>query len=212
MSKRTRSLHALALAAALLFAGLPGTATADGYAGLDKKKKDDFGRAGGYLALGAGGAASMFTGTFDPVNDALGQAILIGLRGGARMNRFFALDVSLDYSIRGFEGSLSDGTFGELKSVTGFGNLKFYPFGGRVQPFGLGGVGFVWGAANLFDSGGTLVYTAEDVGFAWRAGGGLDFYLTRNLALSGEVAYVVPTNTFDGFNYLSYTGHLVFRF
>ena len=48
--------------------------------------------------------------------------------------------------------------------------------------------------------------------FAGRVGGGLDFYLTRNIALSAEVAYVIPTGRLADLNYLTFGGQLMFRF
>jgi len=211
---RCKLLPALLLVASLATLGTTASAE-DGYVGGGAKKKDDFARPGGYLSLGVGGANSTFTGDFDVFNDFLSQALIIGLRGGQRLNRFFAFDVSLDYSAIGFETTLSNGASAEMKSVTGFGNLKLYPIGGRIQPYAMGGVGFVWGALNCYDQFGNSAYCGvpdEDIVFAGRAGGGLDIYLTPSFAISGEVAYVMPTDTFKDLNYLSYMGHLVFRF
>ncbi len=216
MLNRPLHVRACALLTSLLLVTAAGTVAADDYLGGGAaKKKDDFARPGGYLSLAFGGAAPLYTGDFEAARDFSSQALIIGIRGGSRLNRFLAFDVSLDYSLRGFETDFTDGSRTELKSVTGFGNLKLYPFGGRIQPYAMGGVGFVWGAANCYDNTGALVpcsFVEEDIVFAGRAGGGLDLYLTRNIALSGEVAYVIPADTFDDFNYLSYTGHLLFRF
>ncbi len=206
-----RRLPILLLVAGLALAGGPAWAQ-DDYLGGSSKKKDDFARPGGYLSLGVGGANSMFTGDLSDANDFLSQALIIGLRGGRRINRVLAFDVSLDYSVIGFETDFTNGDTSEIKSVTGFGNLKLYPIGGRIQPYAMGGVGFVWGVADVYNSGGFLIYTEEDIVFAGRAGGGLDIYLTPTIALSAEVAYVIPTSTFSDLNYLSYTGHLLFRF
>jgi len=179
--------------------------------------KDDFGRAGGYLSLGAAGANAMFTDPYDTLSDDLSQAIVIGLRAGARANRFLAVDLSLDYSVRGFEyddpGSAASI---EARSLAGFGNLKLYPLGGRIQPFVLGGIGFVLGALDCVDPGGNSVscfpLSDQDIEFAGRAGGGLDVYLTRNFALTGEITYVIPTGDFKELNYLQYGGFVTVRF
>ena len=96
-------------------------------------------------------------------------------------------------------------------SVTGFANGKLYPFGGRIQPYALGGAGFLWGVLNCSGGSGTIICD-EDIVFAGRAGGGLDVYITPSIALSGEVAYVIPTGYFSDLDFLSYTGHVVFRF
>lgn len=215
-SRRTDATTFLITLVATLVVGLvPAAALAqDGYAEQSASNKDDFSRPGGYLSLGVGGANAMFTGGFDPFNDLLSQALIIGIRGGQRINRYLAFDASLDYSVIGFEAEyVSNGvTSEEVKSVTGFGNLKLYPIGGRIQPYAMGGVGFVWGAFNAYDTNGSLTGTLEEIVFAGRAGGGLDVYLTRTIALSGEVAYVIPTGDLSDLNYLQYTGHILFRF
>jgi len=207
---------AVAMILALGVLAHSGAALADDYMdGGTQKKSDDFARPGGYISLGFGGGAPMYVSDAESLKDFTNQALIISLRGGQRVNRVLAIDMSLDYSIRGFETNFTDNSRIELKSLTGFGNLKLYPIGGRIQPYAMGGVGFVYAVANCYDSSGSLVlcpFVESDIVFAGRAGGGVDFYITPNIALSGEVAYVIPTDTFKDLNYLSYTGHLLFRF
>ena len=202
---------------ALLVLGAVGAAHAE-YDTLTPSKKSDFGRPGGYLSVGAAGATQMFTGAYDFGSLDVSQAIIIGIRGGGRLNRVVAIDFSLDYSVRGFEVEIPGVTTAEARSLTGFGNLKLYPLAGRVQPYVLGGAGFLLGALDCTTSSGATVscsgsgfYDQEFV-FAGRAGGGLDIYLTRILALSAEVAYVIPTGSLSDLNYLQYGGYVTFRF
>lgn len=175
------------------------------------KKADDFARPGGYLSLVVGGASQMFKGDYEGIS-ALdpSMAVILGLRGGRRINKLLAFDVSADWSVKGFEVSSGADTL-EARSVTGFGNLKIYPFGGRIQPYAMGGVGFLWGVLNC-SGGGFTSQCDEGIEFAGRAGGGLDVYLTPNIALGAEVAYVIPTGYFKDLDYLQYTGNLIFRF
>ncbi len=204
-------------AASLLALGialLAHPAAADDYLGSagGGQKKNDFARPGGYLSLGVGGAHSMFRGQFEGANDFVSEALILGLRAGARFNKYLAFDASIDWSAKGFETNFTDGSRTELVSVTGFGNLKLYPFGGRIQPYAMGGVGLVWGGIDSYAPNGAFVGSIKEIAFAGRAGGGLDFYLTPHIALSGEVAYIIPTSVLADLDYLTYMGHVVFRF
>jgi hypothetical protein len=58
----------------------------------------------------------------------------------------------------------------------------------------------------------TLGLSSSDMVFAGRVGGGLDFYLTRNIALSGEIAYVMPTGALGDLRYVSFGGQVLVRF
>lgn len=214
---RNRSLLGAAVLVAVLVLGLSAAAAAQYMP--EQPAQDDFGRPGGYLSLGAGGANAMFTDPYGALSDELSQAILIGLRAGARANRFVALDLSFDYSVRGFEYEFAGSAASfEARSLTGFGNLKLYPLSGRIQPFVMGGVGFLLGALDCVDTGGnavsctTIGLSDQDIAFAGRAGGGLDLYLTRNFALTGEIAYVIPAGVFSELNYLQYGGYVTVRF
>lgn len=211
---RTRALvHLIVVLAVALAAPAFAEETGDYMEGGGANKSaDDFARKGGYLSLVAGGATQMFTGASEvPSNVDVSQAIIIGIRAGQRVNRYVALDASFDWSVKGFEVDES-GVYLEAKSVTGFANLKLYPFGGRIQPYAFGGAGFLWGVLNCGGTASSLFLCDEDVVFAGRAGGGLDVYLSRHVALAGEVAYVIPTGYFSDLNFLQYTGAVVFRF
>ena len=54
--------------------------------------------------------------------------------------------------------------------------------------------------------------SSEEVVFGGRVGGGLDFYLTKNIAITGEVAYVIPTDTLSNLEFLTYGAQLMLRF
>ena len=49
-------------------------------------------------------------------------------------------------------------------------------------------------------------------GFAARFGGGIDFYVTRNIMVTAEVAYVLPTGQLDDLDQLQIGGALQYRF
>lgn len=98
----------------------------------------------------------------------------------------------------------------EISGWLASGNLRFYPFTGFFQPFvnvGLGYLAFDW------EGGVDDRLGADDWDFAARLGGGLELYMTRNVALDLDLMYVIPTShTLDGFDYLSLSGGLLYRF
>jgi len=177
-----------------------------------------FGRSGTYLALGVGGAFETFHGEFDPRGHDVGNALLVGGRVGSRLNRFAALDVAFDYTVNGFELSNDAARSIEATSLLGFTNLRLYPFEGRFQPYAFGGAGFMWARLDCRDLSGAAFdcgnagFSDHDVDFAGRFGGGLDIYLTRRVALSGELGYVMPTGGLSDMCFLTFGAQLLFRF
>lgn len=177
-----------------------------------------FSRPGSYLGVGVGGAFETFHGEFDPRGHDVSNAFSVGGRFGSRLNRFAALDASFDYTINGFDLSNDAASSIEAKALLGFANLRLYPFGGRFQPYAIGGGGFMW--ANLecadlsgqaFDCG-NAGFDDKSIDFAGRFGGGLDVYLTRNVALTGELVYVMPTGDLKDMRFLTFGAQLLFRF
>jgi len=179
---------------------------------------DSFARPGVYGTAGIGGAFETFHGEFDPRGHDVSNAFLVGGRLGSRANRFVAFDASFDYTLVGFELSNDASQSIDAKTLLGFANLKLYPFGGRLQPFLFGGAGFLWADLECTDAGGASADCAQagfsdrEVEFAGRFGGGLDVYLTRHIAVSGELAYVMPTGDLNDMRFLTFGAHLVLRF
>lgn len=109
-------------------------------------------------------------------------------------------------------------------------NLKFlYPMG-RIQPYALGGAGIVYSQiTGNYISFCTQVDKArcdddppptdlgagaleDGVAFGFRAGGGLDLYLTENIIFNWEAAAVIPTGKLQNLNYYSFLWGLQYRF
>lgn len=179
---------------------------------------DTFSRPGGYVAAGIGGAFETFHGEFDPRGHDVSNAFIVGGRVGSRLNRFASLDLGFDYTVTGFELSNDQARSIEAETLLGFTNLRLYPFGGRFQPFVLGGAGFLWAqldctdpAGDAFDCG-NAGFGDTELAFGGRFGGGLDVYLTRNIALSGELAYVMPTGGLSDMRFLTFGAQVVLRF
>jgi opacity protein-like surface antigen len=121
----------------------------------------------------------------------------------------------------GLTGDFS-GTYG-TPSVSGVGvstHLYTYMFGpvvragsdSRLQPFAhvLFGGAHVSGSVN---AGGGLTVSMSDSGFAWAAGGGLDYKATPRLALRlGQFDFLQTHISGDSQNNFRYSGGVVFRF
>lgn len=176
-----------------------------------------FSRPGGYASAGIGGAFETFHGDFDPLNQDVSNAFIVGGRLGSRANRFLAFDASVDYTVKGFELSEDASRSVDARTLLGFANMRLFPIGGRIQPFALAGAGVLWADLACSDSsGGTHCAAAgfgtSELAFAGRVGGGLDVYLTRHLAVSGELAYVMPTGALADMRFLTFGAQVLLRF
>lgn len=165
--------------------------------------QDEYGRPGPYVQLAGSYAIcdySPSSGSLPDCSDSFDSSLGFNVRAGFRFNRFFSVEGQVEW-LSGFDAenpSQFNGTdsagqpynFTQIQSesVAYTINARFYPLEGRIQPYalaGLGGENF-WINTNY---GKTDTMTS----FIGRFGGGLDIYLTQNLALSGEFTYVVAT-------------------
>ncbi|MDE0884189.1 MAG: porin family protein [Myxococcota bacterium] len=120
-------------------------------------------------------------------------------RGGARLNRWFAVEGQVEW-VSGFDAtSKGIATFNEIDPGLGLTsasvdsvaytiNARLYLTEGRIQPYAIAGIGGQnsWLDTNL---GNSDTFTS----FIGRFGAGVDLYLTENLALTGEFTYVAAT-------------------
>jgi opacity protein-like surface antigen len=108
-------------------------------------------------------------------------------RIGYRMDPRFAIESQFEYS-----GDFSDisglDLTGKLVTING----KFYFLQEQLQPYALAGIGGAWAD---FDPG------PDEDAFVVKVGGGLDFYLSENWGLNGEIVYNIGTGDLDGFSY-----------
>ena len=148
-------------------------------------------------------------------------------RGGYRCHPYVSAEFQFE-SLGDFEGTISEnGTpmndtardFDlELEALVLTSNVKGYLLTGRFQPFVLVGVGFMRMESKARDAtGGTLPGLAAQasertVNLAMRFGGGLDIYATRNVVVSVEVSYLMPTGKLDNLDYISVGLGLQYRF
>ena len=92
--------------------------------------------------------------------------------------------------------------------MTAMGNAKAYLLTERIQPYALAGLGY--GYAELRPPGGGT--KDRDDGFAAQFGAGTDFYVTDNLGVMTEVAYVLPTGDIDDYDYVALYFGVLLRF
>ena len=81
-------------------------------------------------------------------------------------------------------------------------NVKVFPLARvishRIDPFVYAGIGVGWAE---FDAG--SIGDADETAFITRFGGGIDLYVTEQLAVNASSSYVLPTGDLDDFAYVS---------
>jgi opacity protein-like surface antigen len=100
-------------------------------------------------------------------------------------------------------------------------NGKFFASTGRVQPYGVFGVGMMRfqgdNKSPLIPGNSRPIFELNTDGvrrtdFALRVGGGLDIYFTDDLSLVVGTSYVIPYGQVDPYDYLSFEWGLQYRF
>ncbi|GJL65634.1 MAG: hypothetical protein NPIRA05_06050 [Nitrospirales bacterium] len=171
------------------------------------EESSEFARNGFYIGAGGIYAIENFSRTgalsFD---DSLG----FNLRVGYRLHPHIAIEAEGERTM-GFDAKQFKG---DVETWTATLNSKFFALTGRIQPYGLLGVGAMNATTDGFlvfvNSNGSTSRNETDVAF--RYGGGVDFYLTKNWVIDIEGAYVDPRGDINSINYISVGGGLQYRF
>lgn len=142
----------------------------------------DYARPGFYLGLGPSFILENFDNEFD-AKDSWG---FTG-RAGVRVTKNFALDVAADFFD---EFNTNNGDVGGF--AIGL-NGKVYPLTGRFQPYATVGLGAyrLISNKNTFGSGLNFASSDNATEVMGRLGGGLDAYVTENIAVFAEVVYLL---------------------
>lgn len=128
---------------------------------------------------------------------------------GYRFNKFFAVEGEVEY-VPSIDVQADDASVGDLEYTTATVNGRVYvPLDDRFQFYGSLGIGLLHAE---IDGSGAASLDYDDTGFAIRAGGGLDIYMTENVALSTDLSYVAPSGDVDNFDYLSIGWGVTFRY
>ena len=172
---------------------------------------DDFAREGVYLGVAGSFAIptqledkleKRFGGSFS-VDDSLG----FHARVGYRLSPHLAFEVHSEW-LSGFEAS-SGAASADFEVLTITGDFKVYPLTGRWQPYLIAGAGGL--IADVKQQSG-LGVSGDSNDFAARFGIGLDYYVTRSIALVVDVSYVLPVEDVNDFDYFSLGWGLQYRF
>ena len=173
-----------------------------------------FAREGIYFGLSAHYALENFdtdpsvsvpgVGTSGSAEDAGGFGFRLGYRAHPRV----AAEILFQY-FWGFEIQNSVTAGGTSSSATdefdGFGltaNAKFYAFLGRLQPYGVVGVGGL-----SFDN-----KKDDGSGFIARIGGGLDLYISDSFLIDAEIAYVFPGGSMSELQFATFAVGVQYRY
>jgi hypothetical protein len=138
------------------------------------------------------------------------------LFAGYRMFRGLASDFEFEYvdalSARGDPA----GPNYDIRTFDIAWNFRLYPLAWafepssdfqRVQPYLSAGPSLQWVQLQRLPGG-----DRDDGDFAGRLGGGIDFYLTENVALSADAIYTIGTGEVRDYRYLSIGWGLTYRF
>lgn len=189
-------------------------------------EKNLYAERGVYLSLGARYQLALEKGRLgDDVEKRLGLAGAsssdvddsIGFDGrlGYRLHPRLAIEGQFEW-VNNFEID-TQSAFGKSTSEQRLfaltGNVKYFLLKGRIQPFLTAGAG--WGRSTLELAGngpnGRLRDVRED-GLVTRWGAGVDLYGSRDVALSIDATYVLPTGPLEEMDYLSIGASLVLLF
>ncbi len=158
-----------------------------------------------YLGLGAGFGFENFDGTQGlDIDEAFG----FDAWGGYRIVPLVAAEVQLEY-LNGFDTTI----FGldiDGQAVAFTGNAKLFPLAevsDRVEPFLYAGIGVGWFEFDVGPFG-----TTDESDFIARFGGGIDLYVTENVAFQVSSSYVLTTGDLDDLDYVSLVAGVQYRF
>jgi hypothetical protein len=121
-----------------------------------------------------------------------------GIRGGGRFLPWFSGEIAYE-ELDEFELRPTDV---KMRSVAV--QAKFNPLAGRLQPYGMLGLGWASARARGAD--------IDDSDYLVRGGVGLDWYLLQKLGLFAELAYTDPRGDLEGLSYWTGSIGAIFKF
>ncbi len=219
-ASRPHALHRWWLVVGSLWLALPGVAVA----------QEEWTEPAPYILLGAINSFEHFQDTGE--ND-FGNSWGFSVRGGYRFNEFLAVEGFLEF-LSGYEVDylvepplLPQPTDVSLTVDGGMGgaSVKLYaPWFGRIQPYGLAGIGGQWAQLRTTNATGivcdpffwycTGTYTqlGNAGAFVSKFGGGVELWLNEDLALVVDAIFNLPTGDLKDLRSTNLTWGAVFRF
>jgi opacity protein-like surface antigen len=185
----------------------------------------EFERKGWFVNLAGTYAVDKFDSTFgDELSGSVGTPVKVetdeslGLNGGGgyRCHRYFSTEIEVEW-IDEFESDFS-GTdvvgSADPDPMTITTNFKGYlPFG-RFQPYALAGGGIIFTTVPVkaVTTTGPIEWDEKVRAFAFRFGGGIDFYATEHIVLNIGAEQVIPVSAELDLNYISVGWGIQYRF
>ena len=161
-------------------------------------------RDGWYVGIGGGGALEYFD------NGSASNSGIAQIRAGYHFLRFAAIEPQLEFTPK-FNGDSGKYKGVDTQTFGAWLNFKGYPtapWTGRFQPYLMTGVGWWWERR----WGKQVSGVDEQGGFVSRFGGGIDVYITKNIVVTAESAWVLPTGELDKLKQVQIGGALQYRF
>lgn len=194
----------LGVAAALLAA--PSVVAAQ-----DKEPAPDYTRSGLYvIAAGVFAVENFDTGGNVRKDDTFGADVRIGYRA----HRHLAAELNYQYLDQFDLKKGAARTDLRMHAVTlnakVFPAELLFPKWGRIQPYGLAGLGLAIADADTRN--GVFSVDGTEVEFLLRFGGGIDVYLTEHISLIGELGYAIPTGDLDDEEFAPFLVGAMYRF
>jgi opacity protein-like surface antigen len=168
-----------------------------------------YGRPGFLIGVAGFWAPENFDTDLD-IDDSRGLAAVVGYRFG----RYVSLELRGEY-LDAFDVSSDDPALAlyeaELDGYVITVGPKIYPFAGSLQPFVGFGVGAMHAEIDGTDANGAP-FDRSETDAVFRFAGGLDYFLSENLVLNLEAAYIAPGGDLSNIDYGSLGGGVTFRF
>ena len=157
----------------------------------------DYARPGFYASLNGLYGVELFDSA--PSSFDVGNSVGVSGRLGYRITPAIAAEMQVDYGDFAKNGDFTETLF----TLNG----KYYFLQDQIQPYVLAGIGYEH--ATIEGRG----MSFSESGFAYRVGGGVDWYFHRNVGLLLEMAYNSSTDSFlNDADYLSLGWGVFFRF
>jgi opacity protein-like surface antigen len=163
----------------------------------------DYARTGMYLAVSGVYVVENWAGSNDDAGAEDSQGF--NLRVGARISEWASIELELEWIDDFFPDERQD-----FQLVTVVANTRVYPLGGRIQPFALAGLGIVATVVDHRDRDSSVKQSNADWGF--RAGAGVDLYLTDQIAVSIEATQTWTVGDVKNIHHVSIGIGILYRF
>ncbi len=169
-------------------------------------EETDYAREGWYLSASGVFVYEQWDGSISDIGAE--DTWALNFRAGTRISPWAAAEVALEVTGDFFPDERQD-----FSVVHAGVNARVYPLGGmlgRIQPFGLLGLGVVSTVVDHRDRSTDLRQSNVDWGF--RPGAGIDFYYTENVAVSLEGSYVWTVGDVRNIDHVSFGLGVLYRF